>query len=154
VPLLSVGGALFAVAAGIVEFVRASVEGFAPDGPVEHLSIDPPQESDDGPDPAFRSYYAGPVLLDYQQILARAFRQTWAGIVAGSRDHYDIAARRSLVHRVWSWPGEFDNGYVLIVVTLSALAAVIGLVVGTLGAFGLMAVASVIFGMMLAAIVL
>ncbi|MFD7652832.1 hypothetical protein ACFV4N_02485 [Actinosynnema sp. NPDC059797] len=47
----------------LVEYVTAAVAGFAPRGPVAHLGIEPPPESEDGPDPAFHSHYAGPVLL-------------------------------------------------------------------------------------------
>ena len=152
---LIAGGAAVALVVGAIEFVTAAFAGFTPAGPVGHLRIDPPAESEDGPDPAYRSYYAGPVLLDYRKVLAQTFGRVWARVVTDRRDvHTGLVVQRSLVRRAWAITGQSGSPYWKVVAVPSAFAATIGLMAGMAGAFALVAVTSVIFGLLLVVMVL
>jgi Double-GTPase 2 len=149
---LFIAGALVAFVVGAVEYFTASIAGFTPYGSITHLRIEPPPESDDGPDPAYRSYYAGPVLLDYRKVLKATFEQVWAKIVVGKLDENTGVAPPSLVNRVWLWVKRTMWPKLLSVPC--AIAASAGLIVGAVGAIGFVAVASLIFAALLVVVVL
>ncbi|HEU5474851.1 MAG TPA: hypothetical protein VFV67_29760 [Actinophytocola sp.] len=149
-PLLIVA-ILVSLVVAIVEYVAAAIAGFAPHGPIAHLRIAPPAPSPDGPDPAYRSYYAGPVLLDYRRVLSTTFRQVWAKIIEGRRDESTHTVTVSFVTRVWTWARHSE----LPAVVAYSGAAVIcfGLWLGAIGAVGFVAVVSVIFAVLLGLLV-
>ncbi|GAA3888619.1 hypothetical protein GCM10022243_61880 [Saccharothrix violaceirubra] len=139
--ILLAGGAT-AVVIGVVEYGTAVFAGFTPYGAIKHLKITPPEESDSGPDPAYRSYYAGPVLLDYQQVLGHTFTRVWARVVAGKPDEYGNVSR-SQVDRVWRWSKTTATPKML--AWPAAAAATVGLVLGVCTAIAFVTVTSLIF---------
>ncbi|MBB5807948.1 hypothetical protein F4560_007716 [Saccharothrix ecbatanensis] len=138
--LAGVGVALFI---GLVEYVTAAFAGFAPHGGIGHLRIGPPESSEEGPDPAYRSYYAGPVLLDYRKVLVKTFEQMWSKVVKGKSDDPVLMAQASLVDRVWRWR-ENSTAHVAVAVPI-AVAASAGLVGGAVGASAFVAFTSLVF---------
>ncbi|HEV2781164.1 MAG TPA: hypothetical protein VGX25_17400 [Actinophytocola sp.] len=151
--LLIVGLVGLAVAAvvGIVEFLSAAIAGFAPLGPIAHLRMAPPAVSTDGPDPAYRSYYAGPVLLDYRIVLRATFRQLWGRIIEGRRDESTETVQPSYVARTWQW-AKYSRLPVAVSHT-SAVFAIIGLWLGAIAAVGFVAVVSAVFALLLVLLV-
>ncbi|WP_158846658.1 TRAFAC clade GTPase domain-containing protein [Saccharothrix deserti] len=145
-------GAAVAFCIGLVEYVTAAFAGFAPYGAIGHLKIEPPEQSETGPDPAYRSYYAGPVLLDYRKVLTKTFEQMWSKVVKGKSDDQVLAVPPSLVDRVWRWRETTELPGAISVPL--AVAATVGLVGGALGAMGFVAFASLVFLALLVALVL
>jgi Double-GTPase 2 len=152
--LMFVGGGVTALGIGAVEFVGAAFLGFTPAGSVKHLRIDPPPEHPDGPDPAYRSYYAGPVLLDYKQVLTQAVHKLWSRTMVDKYDQHDMVTQRSLMSTVWTWTEQSDSVYWKAFIFPVSIGAAVGLISGMVAAFGLVAVTSVIFGLLLMAMVL
>jgi hypothetical protein len=147
-----VAGALTAFGIGLVEYVTAAIAGFAPGGTIAHLRIDPPAESEKGPDPAFRSYYAGPVLRDYRKVLTTTFHQVWARIVAKGPDDGTHVRPVPLVGRVWQWR-ERTTTPALLAVPI-AIAATVGLIGGAFSAIAFVGTASAVFLLLLVALVI
>ncbi len=151
------GGALaiatvFAFVVGAVEYVTAALAGFTPHGPTTHLRIGPAPESERGPDPAYRSYYAGPVLLDYRTVLIKTFEQVWAKIVIGRRSEPTGVITPSFNDRVWE---KLKYSTLPKAVTVpTAVATTGGLVLGAVAAVTFVGVASAIFLVLLLAVVL
>lgn len=145
-PLLLGLAAMVAFVVGAIEYATATISGFTPFGPIGHLRIDPPEQSDDGLDPAYVSYFAGPILLDYRQVLRRTYAQVWAKVV-GSLDMNKVGQTRSLVHRVWLWVRD-SLIWKLFTVPVGA-AATLGLVAGAGIALGFVGVISVVFAVLL-----
>lgn len=144
--LLFCVAAVIAFVVGAVEYATATISGFTPFGPIAHLKIDPPQPSADGPDPAYASYLAGPVLLDYQGVLIRTFARVWAKVV-GDFDLRKSQGPPSLVLRVWIW---VRNSMIWKLFTVPAgVAATIGLVAGAAVALGFVGIVSVVFAALL-----
>lgn len=144
-------GAITALGIGLVEYVTAAFAGFAPYGAIGHLKITPPEESETGPDPAYRSYYAGPVLLDYRKVLTQTFEQMWSKVVKGKSDDPIRMPPASLMDRVWRWREHTEWPGLLAVP--AAVAASAGLIGGVLGAMGFVAFASLVFLTLLVALV-
>src|ERR1700754_4419080 len=95
--------AAVAVVIGLVEFVSAAFGGFTPYGPAAHLRIGP-ESRKSGADPAYLSYYAGPVLLDYRKVLKQTYGPMWAKIVDDDpKERADPRQPQSLVGRTWKW---------------------------------------------------
>lgn len=151
--LLIVGlvGLVIAAVVGIVEFVSAAIAGFAPLSPTAHLRMGPPAPSKDGPDPAYRSYYAGPVLLDYRLVLGTTFRQLWGRIIEGQRDEDTGTVEPSYVTRTWQWAKH--SRLPVAVSHTSAFVLVVGLWLGAIGAVAFVAVVSVVFALLLVLLV-
>jgi hypothetical protein len=86
---------MVAVAAGIVLFEFATAAAFVFRGasaPITHLRIEPEAPAPDDPhppEPAYRSYYLGPVFLDYalaaRTAAAAAWERSFAGRAPGAR---------------------------------------------------------------------
>ncbi|RKT52843.1 TRAFAC clade GTPase domain-containing protein [Saccharothrix australiensis] len=136
-------GACVAFCVGMAEFATAAFAGFTPHGPIGHLRIAPPQPSDTGPDPAYRSYYAGPVLLDYRKVLAQTYRRMWARVVRDEADDPVVRPAPPMVERVWDW--REDTVLPGLLAVPAAVAAVAGLVGGALAAAALVAFTSLVF---------
>lgn len=77
-----------AVAAGVVliEFATATAWVFRGAAPIDHLRIEPPPSGSDAQhrDPAYRSYFFGPVFRDYSLALQVAARRGWERSFTGS----------------------------------------------------------------------
>ncbi|AXX32184.1 hypothetical protein KCV87_31600 [Actinosynnema pretiosum subsp. pretiosum] len=139
---------LVAFCLALAEHCIASFAGFAPRGPREHLRIDPPQESEDGPDPAFRSYYAGPVLQDYRKVITSTASAVWARVVAHDQDD---ELEMALVQKVWHLHKGSDLPWA---VTMPlALCVSAGCIAGALGALAFSLAASLIFLVLLLVLV-
>ncbi|KOV90041.1 hypothetical protein [Nocardia sp. NRRL S-836] len=141
--LAIVGAAAVAFFVGVVEYVTAATAGFTPTGPIGHLGCEPPEESEDGPDPAYRSYYAGPVLLDYGKVLSQTFGQMWSKVVMGKRHAETGVVVPSVNDKVWNWV-KYSTMPKPVIVPIAA-AITVGLVVGTVGAMLFVGVSSVLF---------
>ncbi|KAA2261295.1 hypothetical protein F0L68_17740 [Solihabitans fulvus] len=139
---------------GIVQFATAAFAGFAADAPIAHLRMEPPTEGEGERDPVYRSYYAGPVLLDHWRTVDQSVRRMWSTVVVGDGEKAYGTDRPSLVSRAWSVPGRYGSTYWKLLVFLPALAAVAGLVGGVVGAIALMAATSVVFVTLLGCLVL
>lgn len=150
-PLLLGAAAMVAFVVGAIEYATATISGFTPLGPIAHLRIDPPEQTEEGPDPAYVSYFAGPILLDYQQVLRRTLVQVWAKVV-GSFDPRKVGQTPSLVQRVWLWVRRSMLWKLFTVPT--AVAATAGLVAGAGIALGFVGVISVVFAVLLVLFVL
>jgi hypothetical protein len=142
------GGGLVAVGLGATDFVTEALAGFKPANPIDHLRIGPPTDQDSKRDPAYRSYYAGPVLLDYRRVLTKTSVQVWGKVVAGD----DFAP--SLIQRTWSIVGMSDSPYWALFAMPAAVGAIVGLFLGVIGLSGLIIVTSMIFGLLLLCLVL
>jgi hypothetical protein len=142
---------LVALVMGVIEYVTAALAGFAPYGPITHLRMTPPPMSQDGPDPAYRSYYAGPVLLDYRKVVTATFRKVWAKIVDADKEDHGDGPVDSFVAKTW----RLARGSSLppVLTYTCATAVTVGLVIGTFGALAFVAVASVFFAMLLVLLV-
>ena len=149
--LVAAAAVVAAFVIGVVEFCVASMSGFNPDGTIDHLRIAPPEPTEGGPDPAFRSYYAGPVLLDYQKVLIRTFAQMWARVVAAKPDERGATPSLPAVKRVWAWNGTTVVPSMLSVPT--AFAATCGLFAGVFGAMAFVAFTSAVFLLLLVLVV-
>jgi hypothetical protein len=142
---VAVGG-IVAIAVGAAEFVTATFAGFTPAGEIGHLRIGPPPDQGGRRDPAYRSYYAGPILLDYQKVLTQTSVQVWNKIVSGR-------VRPSLARRAWWMVGKFESPYWKLFAIPAAAGTVAGLVLGMAFLFGFIIVTSAIFGLLLLVIV-
>jgi hypothetical protein len=150
--LFLVVSGLFAFAIGLIEFVTAAFAGFTPYGPIAHLRIDPASRKA-GSDPAYRSYYAGPVLLDYQKVLTQAVGRTWTRVVADDPDtRPDPRFSRSLAGRAWN-RAKFSSLNHGVTYPLAAMV-VFGLVLGAAAASAFLLVVSAAFAVLLGLLVL
>lgn len=143
---------LVAFVVGVIEYAIAAVHGFTPYGPVTHLRIGPPDPVEGGADPAYRSYYAGPVLHDYRKVVVATFQQVWAKIIYVEPDESGRVDVDPYLTMVWDWArrsGPLQAFYYLI-----AIAVSIGLVMGTAAALLFVAVATVIFAALLVLLVI
>ncbi|HEY3607244.1 MAG TPA: hypothetical protein VGL06_07070 [Pseudonocardiaceae bacterium] len=138
---------LVAFVVGTIEYATASISGFTPLGEIAHLHMDPPAESAKGPDPAYRSYFAGPILLDYYKVLTTTIGQVWTKVVM-SKTKDSGPAQMSLVDRVWRWMKRSAVPRLLSVP--AAAAATVGLLIGVVGALGFVGVVSMVFALLLA----
>lgn len=136
---------------GLFEFVSAAFGGFTPYGPAAHLRIGP-ESRKAGSDPAYLSYCAGPVLLDYRKVLKQTYGRMWARIVDDDpKERADPAQPRSLVGRTWTWA--VDSSLHEAVKYPGAVMVIIGLVGGALAAGVFFAVVSAVFALLLGLLV-
>ncbi|TDV57468.1 TRAFAC clade GTPase domain-containing protein [Actinophytocola oryzae] len=149
--LAFLAGAALALVLGTYKYIVASLDGFVPNGPIEHLRIGPRQEK--GADPAYRSYYAGPVLRDYRMVLAQTYREMWTTLIG------DIDSRKahrpgpeSWASKVWGW-AESSMLYPALKYP-AAVVVIAGLFFGALAASTFVAVASLVFAVLLVLLVL
>jgi hypothetical protein len=137
---------------GLLEFVTAAFAGFSPNGPAGHLRIDPASRKA-GADPAYRSYYAGPVLLDYRKVLTLAVGRTWTRVVTDDpRTRPDPEVSRSLAGRTWS-RAKYSSLHHGVTYPL-AVMTIIGLVLGAAAAGAFLVVVSTVFAALLGFLVL
>lgn len=136
---------------GTYTYVVASWEGFTPYGPVEHLRIQPPQQA--GVDPAYRSYYAGPVLRDYRKVLSQTYREMWTTLI-GDVDNKKTSQPRKepWAAKVWGWAE--DSAIYPALKYPAAVLVIIGFVAGAVAACTFVAVVSLVFALLLVLLVL
>ncbi|MCP2167109.1 TRAFAC clade GTPase domain-containing protein [Goodfellowiella coeruleoviolacea] len=149
VALTFIGSSIVGLGVGVVEYVTAALAGFTPRAPIGHLRIDPPEPSRDGPDPAFRSYYAGPVLWDYLNILRTAITRMWAKILSAPTTPTPVSS--PLVRRAWLWASNTEWPRWFAYPVAAGITA--GLVGGGACAIGLVAFASLVFLLLLLVLV-
>ena len=150
--LLLALSALVALVIGLLEFVTAAFAGFTPYGPAAHLRIDPASRKT-GADPAYRSYYAGPVLLDYRKVFVQTVERMWARIVIDDpKTRPDPRFSRSLAGKTWNRARDSSLRHAL---TYPLAAMVVsGLVVGALAVGAFLVVVSAVFAILLGLLVL
>ncbi|HYQ68942.1 TRAFAC clade GTPase domain-containing protein [Actinophytocola sp.] len=150
--LLFLGSAAIGSVFGTYKYIVASWDGFTPYGPIGHLRIEPPQQA--GADPAYRSYYAGPVLRDYRKVLSQTYREMWTTLV-GDIDP-DKPRRRSgpesWAARVWRWA--LDSVLHPAIKYPAAVLVIAGLFFGAVAASTFVAFASMVFALLLVLLVL
>lgn len=78
-PIAAVLAGALAVGIVLVEYVSASIARFWGAQPIDGIRVAPPARPDasDGRDPGYRSYFFGPVLLDYAQAVQAAGVSSW-----------------------------------------------------------------------------
>jgi hypothetical protein len=150
--LAFLGSAAVAFVVGVYEFVSAAWAGFTPYGPITHLRITPPQQV--GADPAYRSYYAGPVLREYRWVLTRTYRHMWRKTVGEIPDERRDrrAPAESMTGRVWQWAE--DSMIYPAVKYPAAIIVIVGFILGGITASAFVAVVSLVFALLLVVLVL
>lgn len=153
-----------AIAGGVVlvEYAAASVWVFrGAAAPIGHLRIEP-RPAVEGqrtpPEPAYRSYYFGPVFRDYSLALRTAAERSWERSFAG-RPADQAAGRPSAVRSLsqhlyerWTNVGLYVpvNPAAAKAVTAGPMAGgMIGLAAGAVGAAAVTAAISAVFGLVL-----
>lgn len=149
--LAFLGSAALGFLFGTYKYVTAAWDGFTPSGPIGHLRIQPPQQA--GVDPAYRSYYAGPVFRDYRKVLAQTFREMWATLV-GDIDTKKKNRQRpeSWASKVWGWAE--DSVIYPVLKYPAAVLVIAGLFAGAVAASTFVAVVSLVFALLLVILVL
>ncbi|MGH3925731.1 MAG: hypothetical protein ACRDTT_23210, partial [Pseudonocardiaceae bacterium] len=85
-PLAAAVTGAIAACVVLIEYATATAWVFRGTAPIEHLRIEPPPP-DSGPqqrDPAYRSYFFGPVFRDYALAVQAAARHGWERTFTGS----------------------------------------------------------------------
>lgn len=146
---------LLAAAAGVVfffvEFVSAAFTAFAGSAPIERLRVQPPPASDDGPDPVWRSYYAGAALSDYREAMDKASRRVITKVLTGEREPVN---RPPLVRRIWDVLDHFESYWLKGLTFIPVVLATAGIIAGTFTGFFLGAITSIAFLLLLGVLVL
>lgn len=155
--VLSVIGLAFLASAavgfvfGTYTYVTASLDGFTPFGPIGHLRIQPQRQA--GVDPAYRSYYAGPVLRDYRKVLSQTYREMWDTLIGDVNEKRTSQSRlESWAAKVWRWAR--DSVIYPALKYPTAAVVIVGLFVGGLAASAFVAVVSMVFALLLVILVL
>lgn len=153
-----------AIAAGVIliEFATATAEVFRGTATIGHLRIEPPPPgaSQHHRDPAYRSYFFGPVFRDYAQAVKNAAQRGWerafTGSPAGSSSegpHPNL--RNSLVQRIfdtWSSIGiwfPIEPNLAKLIASGPMVGGMVGVGLGTAGAAVLATLVSVVFWLLL-----
>jgi hypothetical protein len=132
-----VGATATGLIAGMAEFAVSGVRGFGGEGSLEELRISP----EPGGEPAYRSYFQGPVIREFR-------------IVVNQSSQSVIARIRRWVGWAWDRFGQFDHWLWKCFAVLPAVAVTVGLVVGGCLAAVVLAAAAVVAGLILALLVL
>lgn len=158
-PLAGIATLALAGVVVLIEFATASAKVFSGAAPIEHLRIEPPPPgTDPARDPAYRSYFFGPVFLDYALAMQMATRRGWersfAGSPAGSGEP-NSRRRDSMAHRIYdtwsalgtSLPSELN--FIKLIASGPMVGALAGVGAGAAAAAIVATLISVVFGLLL-----
>ena len=153
-----------AIAAGmlLIEFANAAATVFrGTAAPINHLRIEPPPPgSNQHRDPAYRSYFFGPVFRDYVQAVKDAAQGGWERTFTGSPAGGSSGAphpnlRNSLAQRIfdtWSSVGiwfPIEPGLAKLIAFGPMVGGMVGVGLGAVGAVVFITLASMVFGLLL-----
>jgi hypothetical protein len=136
VPLAAGAGATGLIA-GMTEFAISGVRNFGGDGSIDHLRIGP----ESGREPAYRSYFQGPVIRDFGLVVERS-----SSAVVGRIREWIVVA--------WALFAKFDSIFWRCFALLPALGVTVGLVIGGCVAAAVLAAAAAVAGAALGTLVL
>jgi Double-GTPase 2 len=155
--------ALIALGVALVEYATASASVFRGAAtPIDHLKIAPPPESNDpehAPEPAYRSYYFGPVFRDYTFMVKGSSRKVFDRVFGVQTSIYAGTGGLSLSQRLYAgWLAliralPMGTTPAKIITWLPMAAGMVGLGVGLGVAALIIGVTSVLFGLVLAVVV-
>jgi hypothetical protein len=142
--------------AALVEFVSAAATAFSPDAPIDRLKIVPPPPRPPGsptagriPEPAYGTYFFGPVLRDSQAAATVGATGAWERVFGRPRPPVSPTAarpRRSLLTTLREWRQRTRASRVMALLSLGPyLAAYCGLAAGFAAAIALSAVVCAVF---------
>jgi hypothetical protein len=157
----AVSGVIVAVVV-LSEFATATAWVFRGAAPIEHLRIEPPPPGSglQRRDPAYRSYFFGPVFRDYSLAVRVAARHGWERAFAGSPPTGPLEApylssRNSValwIFDAWSSIGTSSHAEVNMVKILASgpmVGGIVGVGLGAVGAAVLTTLVSLVFGLLL-----
>lgn len=161
-PLAAAASAAVAAGVVLIEFATATAWVFRGTAPIEHLRIEPPPPGS-GPqhrDPAYRSYFFGPVFRDYSLAVQVAARRGWERTFIGSpatslsgAPHPHV--RDSVALRIfdaWSSLGtslQADVNVARLLASGPMVGGMVGVGLGAVGAAILATLVSLVFGLLL-----
>jgi hypothetical protein len=139
---------LVGLGVGLAYFMSEVFAAFSVNAPIAHLRMVPPDGG--GRDPAYRSYFTGPVLRDHRLAVRNSLQQTWARVVSSESG----SGTPSLVDKVRSSLSRFDGDYTALVAVPAGFGVCAGLVGGVLAAGVFIGLASLVFFVLLCGLVL
>jgi hypothetical protein len=161
-PLAAVATGAIAAFIVLIEFASAAFAVFWGKAPIGHLRIEPPLpgSSQQQRDPAYRSYFFGPVFRDYAKVVQEAARCGWERTFGGSPAARSTGARdpnlrNSLAQRIfdtWSSLGTWfpvEPNLVKIIASGPMVGAMVGVGLGAAAAAAFAALVSLVFGLSL-----
>jgi len=156
--LAPVAGAVVAAVAAwlvLVEFASASSVAFSGRAPIDRINILPPTDDGTGTarDPAYRSYFFGPVLYEYRFTVQVAVQRAWDRLFAGSVGQGIASAQQSLLQRVFASGRQLTNWPLKLLGIGPLVGAIVGLVLGTLFAAVVTGMYALVFGAVLVLVV-
>jgi hypothetical protein len=161
-PLAAAGSGAIAAVVVLVEFATATAWVFRGAAPIAHLRIEPPPPGSglQRRDPAYRSYFFGPVFRDYSLAVQLAARRGWERAFAGSpatgpSGAPQLSSRSSValwIFDAWSSLGTSLQAEINVVKILASgpmVGAMVGVGLGAAGAAVLAMLVSLVFGLLL-----
>ncbi|WP_432570493.1 TRAFAC clade GTPase domain-containing protein [Kineococcus sp. SYSU DK005] len=159
--LAPLAGAVAAVIAGVlvlVEYASASSGVFAGSAPIDRIGVEPSDDPRRRHDSAYRSYFLGPVLRDYQVVVQTATRHSWARVFSSGssgdpRAGWMHRERGALMSQVLSAWGRYDSKIAKLLLAGPIVGGAVGLAAGAAAAGLLTAVISIVFWIVLLLVV-
>lgn len=161
-PAAAVVTAVIAAGVVVIEFAAATAWVFRGAAPINHLGIEPPSPGSNTKhrDPAYRSYFFGPVFRDYALAVQVAARRGWERTFVGtpttsSSVGSDEHQRNSVALRIYdSWSSiesslSTDVNVAKLIASGPMVGGMVGLGMGAAGAAVLAILVSVVFGLLL-----
>jgi Double-GTPase 2 len=166
-PATALVTAMIAAAVVIIEFATATAWVFRGTAPINHLSIEPPlpDSNTNDRDPAYRSYFFGPVFRDYALAMQKAAQGGWERAFVGTPTTTSSAGsgarqRNSVALRIYDhWlsikgsPAREIN-VVRLIASGPMVGGVVGVGVGAAAAAVFAILVSMIFGLLLGLILI
>ncbi|MGH8880958.1 MAG: hypothetical protein ACRD0P_26990, partial [Stackebrandtia sp.] len=166
-PLAAAVAGVVAAAVVLIEYAAAAASVFRGDAPIDHLGIEPPPPGSNAThhDPAYRSYFFGPVFRDYSLAVQVAARRGWERSFVGSpaAGPSGDPKRNSIAQRIfdtWSSIGTripVDPDLVTAAKVLASgpmVGGMVGVGMGAAGAALFATLVSMVFGLLLGLTVL
>ena len=166
-PIVFVIATLIALGVALVEFATSSASVFrGATASIDHLKMAPPPEDPSGPnpaEPAYRSYYFGPVFRDYGYMVSGSSHKVLDRVIGSGGATHDGSPRLSggsLAQRLyWGWQGLVRSSpggptAAKVITWVPMAAGMVGLGAGLVVACVAIAVVSMVFGLVLGSVVL
>lgn len=161
-PLAAAGSGAIAAVVVLIEFATATAWVFRGAAPIAHLRIEPPPPGSglQRRDPAYRSYFFGPVFRDYSLAVHIAARRGWERAFAGSpatdpSEAAQLNSRSSVaiwIFDAWASLGTSLQAEINLTKILAfgpMVGGIIGVCLGAAGAAVLATLVSLVFGLLL-----